>query len=95
MALAPVGFDNLVTAFEMRLRGGIVASASKIPHTSNHRSRPRRASATPSGPGSTVMAVPAVGGLLVATGSDHYIQVREPDLVITATRLVTGRTRRT
>jgi pimeloyl-ACP methyl ester carboxylesterase len=30
---------------------------------------------------------------MIATGSDHYIQVREPDLVIAATRLVTGRTR--
>ncbi len=31
---------------------------------------------------------------MIATGSDHYIQVREPDLVIAATRLVTDRTRR-
>jgi pimeloyl-ACP methyl ester carboxylesterase len=31
---------------------------------------------------------------MIATGSDHYIQVREPDLVIAATQLVTGRTRR-
>jgi pimeloyl-ACP methyl ester carboxylesterase len=29
---------------------------------------------------------------MIATGSDHYIQVREPDLVIAATRLVIGRT---
>lgn len=32
---------------------------------------------------------------MITTGSDHYIQVREPDLVIAATRLATGRTRRT
>ena len=31
---------------------------------------------------------------MIATGSDHYIQVREPNLVIAATRLVTDRTRR-
>jgi pimeloyl-ACP methyl ester carboxylesterase len=31
---------------------------------------------------------------MIATGSDHYIQVRAPDLVIAATRLVLGRTRR-
>jgi pimeloyl-ACP methyl ester carboxylesterase len=30
---------------------------------------------------------------MIATGSDHYLQVREPDLVMAATRLVTGRTR--
>ncbi len=30
---------------------------------------------------------------MIATGSDHYIQVREPGLVIAATRLVIGRTR--
>ena len=30
----------------------------------------------------------------LATGSDHYIQVRQPDLVITATRLVIDRTQR-
>lgn len=32
---------------------------------------------------------------MIATGSDHYIQVREPDLVIAAARLVTGRTGQT
>jgi hypothetical protein len=30
---------------------------------------------------------------LVATGSDHYIQVRQPGVVISATRLVVGRSR--
>jgi pimeloyl-ACP methyl ester carboxylesterase len=31
---------------------------------------------------------------LIATGSDHYIQVRQPDVVIAATRLVIARSRR-
>lgn len=30
---------------------------------------------------------------LIATGSDHYIQVRQPDVVISATRLVIERSR--
>ncbi|WP_455359021.1 hypothetical protein [Streptomyces sp. SYSU K21746] len=28
---------------------------------------------------------------LLATGSDHYVQIHDPDLTISAIRLITGR----
>jgi hypothetical protein len=38
-----------------------------------------------------VVAIQPQTPQILATGSDHYIQVRQPDLIVNATRLVVDR----